>query len=416
MAFNFFKTGLSTFGAPASDSAHSDTSASLSDLEQFIDQYTQGGQLFGQYPQVGDFTGGGGFDFGGVTMSQSLSQQTILGALKTGGGQTTPAPTLISSPNSNLKFNLIWDSSVANAGTNKAAFMLAVENAAQFYVNNYTTPYQTYTNAQTGVQGALVINLHVGYGEVAGSSLPFGALAASSSEGDYVSYATLEAALNNVNHNSGNSLVANYTLALPSAATISSETGQAQTSKDIFVPYAEEMALGLPIGTSGYQTSIDGWIGISKNSFLTKMDYTDDPLLNKTGAMPTNAYDAVSAAAHEIAEVMGRISGLGTSLQAGTGATWTALDLARFTSSGAPDLTTKTGYFSLDNGATNLGTYNAAAGDAGDWTSSAYDSYGFAHAGYYSPVSATDVLENAILGYGLTSAGLSAASSPTRVA
>jgi hypothetical protein len=146
------------------------------------------------------------------------------------------------------------------------------------------------------------------------------------------------------------------------------------------------------------------------------MDYTDDPLLNKTGSMPHSGYDAVGAAAHEIGEVLGRISGLGTSLQSGTGATWTALDLSRYASSGVRDLTSKSGYFSLDGGLTNLGTYNTSAGDAGDWAYAAHDGFGaYSHSGYYSPVSASDLLETAALGYSLTPTGLADASSPFKV-
>jgi hypothetical protein len=301
---------------------------------------------------------------------------------------------------SNLEFNLEWDASVGGAGSNEAGFMAAVVDAAQFFAKNLTTP------------SSEIVNLHVGYGEVAGTTMPFGALSASSDEGDYVSYATLAAALQKADGSSTDLLLSNYASKLPS----SDPTGQASGSKDFFVSYAEEKALGLPVGTSGYQTAIDGWIGLAKNNFFTKMNYSADPLLNKTGSMPQGGYDAVGAAAHEIAEVLGRIAGLGTSLQSGTGATWTALDLARYTGNGARDLTTKAGYFSLDGGQTNLGTYNSSAGDAGDWASGAYDAYGaYSHSGYYSPVSATDLLETAALGFGLTTAGLAAAGTPSKV-
>jgi hypothetical protein len=302
---------------------------------------------------------------------------------------TTPAPTLIWAQGSNLEFNLIWDSSVGGAGSNEAGFMSAVENAASFFARNFTTK----------TPSPDVVNLHVGYGEVAGTTLPFGALSASSDEGDYVSYATLADALRTAYGNSPSALIRNLATGLPG----SDPTGQATNPKDFFVSYAEEKALGLTIGTSGYQTAIDGWIGLAKNSFFTKMNYTDDTTLNKTGAMPHSGYDATAAAAHEIGEVLGRIAGLGTSLQAGTGATWTALDLSRYSSPGVRDLTAKSGYFSLDGGTTNLGSYNTSAGDAGDWASGAYDAYGaYSHSGYYSPVSVTDLLQTASLGYTLT--------------
>jgi hypothetical protein len=36
-----------------------------------------------------------------------------------GGGGSTPVPVTEQAPNSNLEFNLIWDSSVANLGSNE---------------------------------------------------------------------------------------------------------------------------------------------------------------------------------------------------------------------------------------------------------------------------------------------------------
>jgi hypothetical protein len=165
----------------------------------------------------------------------------------------------------------------------------------------------------------------------------------------------------------------------------------------------------LPIGASGYQTAVDGWVGMATNNVFTKFDYTSDSSLTRSGKLPSaNTYDAVGVAAHELAEVMGRMSGLGTVLQAGTGPTWTALDLFRFTGANSADYTIKTGYFSVDNGVTNLATFNSSTGDSADWAASAYDSFGFGHAGYYSPVSSTDILEMGMLGYNLTPTGLNA--------
>jgi len=353
MRFGFFKSNTVTDSSDESSLNSSDYGVS-----NFLDQSTQ---------------------FQGVDAPTFGSSSTVMAA-----AATAPAPTLVTSAGSNLEFNLIWDSSVASA---PSGFESAWISAATFIEKNLTT------------LGAspIVFNLHVGYGEVAGQTIPFGALSASSTEGDYVSYDTLASALRSVYGASTYSEVYNATIAG------TDPTGQASGSKEFFVPYAEEMALGLRIGTSGYQTAIEGWVGMAKNSFFTKLDYTSDASLTKTGKMPSSStYDAVAAAAHEITEVMGRISGLGTSLQPGTGATWTALDLFRYSGSNTPALSSKTGYFSVDHGATNLGTYNSSTGDAGDWASSAYDSFGFAHKGYYSPVSSTDVLETAMLGYTLT--------------
>ena len=62
---------------------------------------------------------------------------------------------------------------------------------------------------------------------------------------------------------------------------------------------------------------------------------------------------------------MGRFGSVGTELGSGV---YTPLDLFRYTSSGVRDLTVgpASPYFSINNGATNLGTYNnpASGGDA----------------------------------------------------
>ena len=65
---------------------------------------------------------------------------------------------------------------------------------------------------------------------------------------------------------------------------------------------------------------------------------------------------------------MGRFGSVGTELGSHV---YTPLDLFRYTSSGVRDLTVgpTSPYFSINTGATNLGTYNnpATAGDASDW-------------------------------------------------
>src|SRR5215471_10715394 len=96
-----------------------------------------------------------------------------------GGGGSTPAPTLVTTPGSHLEFNLIWDSSVANLGSNETAFMNAMTNAAKYYETLFTAP-------QTEI-----VNIKVGWGEDGGSSLPAGALGASESNGYLTNYATV---------------------------------------------------------------------------------------------------------------------------------------------------------------------------------------------------------------------------------
>jgi hypothetical protein len=341
---------------------------------------------------------------------------------------TDAAGVLVSYTGSNLEFQLNWDSSVTKASSLiQSNFKYAWETAAEFLEKNFSTQATSETNAQTHATttGPIVINVNVGYGEVAGSSSPFlfgGALGASSTEGDYLSFGTLSGALQSVYSASGNAQI--HGISLPST----DPTGHGPN--EFFVPYAEEKALGLPFGSSGYQTAVDGWVGMAKYSSTGgfgsfNFDYTTDANLagsqgntnltsSKISLPSSSSYDAIGVAAHELTEVMGRISALGTSLQTylGNGTTraptnqYTALDLFRY-NNGHSTLTSGTGdYFSVDGGATHLGTYNSSTGDKADWASNYYDSMGFGHAGYYMPVSSTGVLEMATLGYTLSSAGV----------
>ena len=99
--------------------------------------------------------------------------------------------------------------------------------------------------------------------------------------------------------------------------------------------------------------------------------------------------------------------------------TYAPLDLFNYQSLGVLALSGNGGYLSVDDGTTNLGTYNNASvngGDIADWASFAsitqsntlglpigvhvYDAYdAFAFPGYNGDVSQSDVLEIAALGY-----------------
>src|ERR1700756_1687129 len=90
---------------------------------------------------------------------------------------SAPQPTLVGAKGG-LQIKLIWDSSIASA---PAGFMKAAMAAEQLYASDFSNPE--------------VINIQVGYGEVAGSQLPLGALAASESVGYLEHYSTVRSAL-----------------------------------------------------------------------------------------------------------------------------------------------------------------------------------------------------------------------------
>src|SRR5262249_19843600 len=89
---------------------------------------------------------------------------------------------------------------------------------------------------------------------------------------------------------------------------------------------------------------------------------------NATGTRATQ-FNMESAALHELTEVLGRVSGEANLLGLGL-PFFTPLDLFDFSAPGVLALGTG-GYFSINNGATPMGQFNATpVGDIGDWESS----------------------------------------------
>ena len=312
--------------------------------------------------------------FGGAAKGGSASQK--------GGHSPQPSPSPSPAPppppiNSTLvgavgglQINLVWDTSVAGApsGFTSAAIAAATE---------YTTMF---SNPET-------ITIDVGYGEVGGAALSSGNLAQSRFYGTYESYASVRAALLGDAGSSSYQALADSTLG----------SSDPTNGGNFFVTTAEAKALGQMTGTG-----VDGAIGLS-NAY--SFDYNAP-----TTPVAAGQYDAIGELEHEISEVMGRFGSVGTELGSGV---YTPLDLFRYTSSGVRDLTVgpASPYFSINNGATNLGTYNnpATGGDASDWVRTlAGDSYGWGYSGRTSVVSATDLVEDSVLGYKFTTAGLAA--------
>ena len=112
-------------------------------------------------------------------------------------------------------------------------------------------------------------------------------------------------------------------------------------------------ALGLPLNTGS--PSIDGYVG-----FGSSVNWSFSPTLTPTSTQ----YYFIGVAEHEISEVMGRFSDVGTGA-------YSLMDLFRYDNSGNRDLTAghglSTANFSIDGGNTSLGTWNNVAnnGDSG---------------------------------------------------
>ncbi len=297
-------------------------------------------------------------DSGALSPVSSASTHGSSVTHATGSGAAAPAPTLVGSAGG-LQFDLSWDASVANA---PSGFVQAVKSAAQYLASLFSTKE--------------VVNIDVGYGEIAGSPLGSGALGESESYGYLANYAAVTNALRGDGYNFAAS--------------------DEPTSSQFFITSAETKAFGYVNPTS---SALDGYVGFSS---AYPMYY------GTSGAVPSNDYDLYSIAEHEITEVMGRIGVEGASMNGAP--TYTPLDLFHYSRPGSLELSGNGGYFSINDGVTNLGIYNDAAangGDIADWASSvANNSFdAFTAPGTAGAVTSNDVLEVAALGYKLSALG-----------
>lgn len=278
-----------------------------------------------------------------------------------GGGGTTPAPYTTSS-GTGVELHITYDSSVGNA---PAAFVSVVQKVADFFANALqdSTP--------------ITINIDVGYGEVHGMRLGPGALGSSVTNLQDVSYTDLAS----VYSTSGLSL------------------GSSTPTGNLYVSYAEAKALGIAITSP---ETFDGWVGFSSKNGM--FDY------NNADGVSTNQYDFYGTVAHEFTEVMGRILLVGG--QINNAPSYMAYDLFHYSAPGVQDFLGNGGYFSNDQGATNLAYFNnpSNGGDAGDWASSGtsgsggsvYDAFNaLGTPGHVTPISNTDLLALQALGYDL---------------
>src|ERR1019366_3521062 len=264
-----------------------------------------------------------------------------------------------------MQINVTLDQSV---GSSPTGFVSAVN-----YVVNYFDTL--FTNNAT-------ININVGYGEVDGSALGSSALGSSITNYFGASYSSIKSAL--VAENAPGSST------LPSSSPLAGSPVLSQ---------AEAKAVGL---TS--TTSIDGYVGFSNT---VAWDYT-------TAAPSASQYYLIGTIEHEMTEVMGRQSLLNYQPNL-----YSVMDLYRYTSSGARDLTTggsgSVAYFSVDGGHTLLKSWNnnPGNGDLGDWygqggTDAAND---YSSSGVINTFSTTDITNMQALGW--TVASGAAAPAPT---
>ena len=221
-----------------------------------------------------------------------------------------------------MQINVTFDQLVSSLPT---GFVTAVNYAVNYFESLFTN------NA--------TINIKVGYGEVGGSALPSNALGSSIS-GQYVpvTYGAVKTAL--------------QAEGAPGAANLPATS---PLGGSMYINSAEAKALGLLQNTG----SIDGYIG-----FSSTLPFSYSP----TATPAAGQYYFVGVFEHEITEIMGRSSFINYAPSL-----YSEMDLFRFSAPGvrtaATGATGSTSYFSLDNGVTNLGSWNNhyGNGDLGDW-------------------------------------------------
>jgi hypothetical protein len=306
--------------------------------------------------------------YGATTHSATTSSAT---AAATGA---PPAPTLVGSSNG-LQFELIWDSSVANA---PRGFTQAIVDAAKFYTTLFSNQ--------------ALIAIDVGYGEIAGSPMAPSALGESESLGYLTDYPTVTSVL--------------------TGDGFSFSASNEPTASQFFITSADAKAQGLVNPIAG----LDGFIGFSNLSGTGFSWNTAASPIGLNAGTKANQFDLQAAAAHEISEVMGRLGLEGDAIINGQ-PTYAPLDLFNYQSNGVLELSANGGYFSVNDGRTNLGNFNDAAvngGDIGDWALQSNtlglirgfeDAYSaFALPGVNGQVSLSDIIEDAALGYNLAPA------------
>jgi hypothetical protein len=238
-----------------------------------------------------------------------------------------------------MQINVSYDSSVASA---PAAFKTDVAYVVKLLD-------ATFSNNVT-------LNIHIGWGEVGGQALDPSDLGESEEAGaPAYSYTDIVNALD------AQALLPGASPDLQAAVQTFAGLADPTNGGTFDIGTAEAKALGLmPGNASGF----DGWVGFDSN--------VSDWSFSPTATPASDKYYLVGTIEHEITEVMGRDSFLGVEGEHYSHG-WGVPDLFRFSAPGVRELAPgpghTTGYFSIDNGNTVLGTWNnhVARGDLADW-------------------------------------------------
>jgi hypothetical protein len=218
-----------------------------------------------------------------------------------------------------MNINITFAPSVSSAA------QAVVNSVVQFLDSQFTDP--------------ITININVAFGSISG-------LGSSNYGLNTYTYAQLRTAL--INDETSNDDAVGVA-AIPSTDPIGGTHTWTATP-------AEAKALGLIPGNGA---ASDGTVTFSNTAAF---DY------DRSDGITAGQYDFYGSVAHEITEVMGReLNSIGNNVQFGAG--YHPLDVFKFSSPGAHVYVgTTAGYFSVDNGTTNLADFYAHPDeDFGDW-------------------------------------------------
>lgn len=225
--------------------------------------------------------------------------------------------------------------------------------------------------------GNATINVQVSFGRVGTTLLPSSALGASVDPlYGYFSYAQVRGWL-------GAAAGSAFDQVAVASLGASSPAGNR-----FVVPRGQAKALGL---VAPDLAGVDGYIG-----FGTGRVWDFDPL----NGITAGSYDFTAVAAHEIAHVLGRMTGLRSAAPGYA----TPFDLFRCSGGVRSFSYVAAANFSIDGCATSLGAFNVAgSGDRADWASgvnAADVQNAYLLAGRVSGLSAADVIALDVLGWG----------------
>jgi hypothetical protein len=255
--------------------------------------------------------------------------------------------------------NLIYDASVANA---PSGFTAGLNAAVSFFQNTFYDP--------------VTVNIAIGYGEVEGQTLDPSALGSSIAYFNNYSYSQIRSALAADSTSAADaSSFASLPLNNPNAGNYWMTTAQAKA-----------------VGLQGVSSHLDGYVG-----------FTNSPILDfdSSNGVSPGQYDFLGVIVHEITEVMGRQLMTGATFGGSPG--YSVMDLLHFSAPGVHSFVgAQSGYFSVDNGVSNLGNLNTnARGDYGDWASSVGNDamLAFSHSGVVNGISVNDLKLMDVIGW-----------------